>query len=122
MMHRVFSTILVLFLLSAHSAFAQGKLFTAWENRVRATAAKQPSWAVPVFTPTSGLVQLARTDMIRQYTATHTTTWNYGGSKGFNLIPWYKTEIDFNVPPYVQHNTPKAIDGAGELSVLLKYQ
>jgi hypothetical protein len=67
-------------------------------------------------------VQLARTDMIRQYTATHTTTWNYGGSKGFNIIPWYKTEVDFNVPPYVQHNTPKAVDGAGDLSVLLKYR
>lgn len=122
MMLRVFSAILVLFLLSANAAPAQSNFFTAWENRVRATAAKQPSWAVPVFTPTSGLVQLARADMIRQYTATHTTTWNYGGSKGFNLIPWYKTEIDLNLPPYVQHNTPAAMDGAGDLSVLLKYR
>jgi hypothetical protein len=121
-MRRSHSTLLVLLFLCASAANAQGSFFTAWENRVRSTAAKQPSWAVPVFTPTSGLVQLARTDMIRQYTSVHTTTWNYGGSKGFNLIPWYKTEIDFNVPPFVQHNTPKALDGAGDLSVLLKYR
>ncbi|SRR6266568_1575934 len=122
MMHRVFSVTLALFLLGANAAFAQNGFFGAWENRVRSTAAKQPSWAVPVFTPSSGIVQLARTDMIRQFTPTHTTTWNYGGSKGFNFIPWYKTEIDINPPSYIQHNTPKAVDGAGDLSALLKYR
>lgn len=122
MMHRVFSAFLVLFLLCAHAARAQSSFFTAWENRVRTTSAQQPSWAVPVFTPSSGLVQLARADIIRQYTATHTTTWNYGGGKGFSLIPWYKTEIDLNPPPFLQHNTPSAIDGAGDLSMLLKYR
>src|ERR1039457_5899248 len=121
-MRRSLSILLLLIFQCANAANAQGSFFTAWENRVRSTAAKQPSWAVPVFTPTSGLVQLARADMIRQYTSVHTTTWNYGGSKGFNLIPWYKTEIDFNVPPFVQHNAPKALDGAGDLSLLLKYR
>ena len=94
----------------------------SWESRVKATSAQQPTWAVPVFTPSSGLVQLARFDAIRQITPTLTTTWNYGGSKGFNLIPWYKTEIDFNAPPYIQHNNPKVIDGAGDASFLLKYR
>jgi hypothetical protein len=121
-MRKLIRPFCVLIFVSANLAFAQGRLFSAWENRVRATSAQQPSWAVPIFTPSSGLVQLARTDEIRQYTSTHTTTWNYGGGKGFNLIPWYKTEIDFNVPPYIQHNTPKAIDGAGDLSFLLKYR
>ena len=108
--------------LSGQPSSAQGNFFSSWENRVRATSAKQPSWAVPVFTPTSGLVQLARVDVIRQYTSTRTTTWNYGGSKGFNLIPWYRTEVDINLPSYIQHNTPKAFDGAGDLSALLKYR
>lgn len=67
-------------------------------------------------------MQLLRTDEIRQYTPTHTTTWNYGGSKGFSLIPWYKTEIDVNPPPYIQHDNPKVADGAGDLSFLLKYR
>jgi hypothetical protein len=113
---------LMLFLLTADISYAQGRFFSAWENRVRSTSAQQPSWAVPVFTPSSGLVQLARADIIRQYTPTLTTTWNYGGSKGFSLIPWYKTEIDVNPPPYIQHNTPKAVDGAGDVSFLLKYR
>src|ERR1700736_2046080 len=105
MISRIVPVFVVLLFLSQEGAFAQGGFLTAWENRVRSTSAQQPSWAVPIFTPSSGLVQLARTDEIRQYTATHTTTWNYGGSKGFSLIPWYKTEVDINVPPYVQLNT-----------------
>jgi len=108
--------------LSGQPSSAQRNFFSSWESRVRVTSAKQPSWAVPVFTPTSGLVQLARADVIRQYTSTHTTTWNYGGSKGFNLIPWYRTEVDINLPSYIQHNTPKVLDGAGDLSALLKYR
>jgi hypothetical protein len=121
-MRRFIPFCLVLFFSIASTAFAQGRFFAAWEDRVRSTSAQQPSWAVPVFTPSSGLVQLARADMIRQYTSTHTTTWNYGGSKGFNLIPWYRTEVDINMPPYIQHNNPKVLDGAGDLSFLLKYR
>jgi len=113
---------LLLFSASLGTVRAQSHFFTSWEDRVRTTSAQQPSWAVPVFTPSSGLVQLLRTDEIRQYTPTHTTTWNYGGSKGFSLIPWYKTEIDVNPPPYIQHNNPKVADGAGDLSFLLKYR
>ncbi len=121
-MRRIFSVCLALFFLCASSAFAQGRFLSSWEDRVRSTTAKQPSWAVPVFTPSSGLVQLLRTDEIRQYTPTHTTTWNYGGSKGFSLIPWYEMELDINPPPYIQHNNPKVADGAGDLSFVLKYR
>jgi hypothetical protein len=117
-----------LFFVCATASFAQTRLFnqslflSSWEDRVRATSAQQPSWVVPVFTPSSGLVQLLRTDVIRQYTPTHTTTLNYGGGKGVSLIPWYKTELDVNLPPYIQHNNPKVVDGAGDASFLLKYR
>jgi hypothetical protein len=121
-MHKFVSICLAFLLVSAGSAVAQNNIFSNWEGRVRTTSAQQPSWAVPVFTPSSGLVQLARTDMTRQITTARTITWNYDGSKGFNLIPWYKTEIDVNLPPYIQHNTPTARDGAGDLSFLLKYR
>lgn len=83
------------------SCTAQRALFGAWENRVRVTSSQQPAWAVPVFAPSSGLVQLIRFDGIRQITPTHTTTWNMDGGKGFNFIPWYKTEIDLNLPPFI---------------------
>jgi len=67
-------------------------------------------------------VQLVRFDFVRQYTSTHTLTSNYDNSKGFNFIPFYKTEVDINLPPLIQHNTPKAIDGAGDFSMILKYR
>ena len=121
-MHKYLSLCLAFLLFSASAVVAQSNIFSKWEDRVRSTSAQQPSWAVPVFTPSSGLVQLARADMIRQITAARTITWNYDGSKGFSLIPWYKTEIDVNLPPYIQHNTPTAKDGAGDLSMLLKYR
>ena len=101
---------------------AQTNFFSNWESRVRATVAKQPGWVVPVITPTSGIVQLIRPEIARQYTPTHTLTMNYGNTKGFNFIPFYNTEIDINLPPYIQHNTPKAADGAGDFSALLKYR
>lgn len=102
--------------------FAQDNFFSKWQDRVRATSARQPGWVVPVITPSSGIVQLVRADFVRQYTSTHFLTWNYDNSKGFNFIPYYNTEVDINLPPYIQHNNPKVVDGAGDFSMILKYR
>ena len=118
----ILATLFVMQGLSGLVVVAQDNFFTKWQDRVRKTSAQQPGWAVPVVTPTSGIVQLARIDVLHQWTSTETSTWNYGNSKGFNFIPYYKTEIDVNLPPYIQHNTPKAIDGAGDFSMVLKYR
>jgi hypothetical protein len=101
---------------------AQTGFFHNWENRVRATSAMQPAWPVPVVGSPSNIVQLARIDFVRQYTSTHTLTWNYVNGKGFNFIPFAKTEFDINMPAYIQHNTPKVSDGAGDFSVVAKYR
>jgi len=101
---------------------AQSNFFHAWQNRVRATSAAQPAWPVPVVGSPSTIVQLVRTDFVRQYTSTHTETWNYGNSKGVNLIPFARTEFDINLPPYIQHNTPKTADGTGDFSMVGKYR
>jgi hypothetical protein len=101
---------------------AQTGFFKAWEDRVRATSARQPAWPVPVVAPSAVIVQLARTDFVRQYTSTHTETWNYGNGKGINLIPFARTEFDINLPAYIQHNTSKVQDGAGDFSVVAKYR
>ena len=45
----------------------------------------------------STIVQLARTDFVRQYTATHTLTWIYDNGKGVNFIPFARTEFDINL-------------------------
>lgn len=100
--------LIVMTLLSSSGALhAQDNFFQAWEARVRATSARQPSWPVPVVSPSAVIVQLARVDFVRQYTSTNTTTWNYDNGKGVNLIPFARTEFDINLPPYIQHNNPR---------------
>ena len=113
---------IVLFSAVSIHCFAQRSFVKSWEKRVRATSSQQPGWAVPVFAPSSGLVQLIRFDAVRQFTPTHTTTWNIDGGKGFNFIPWYKTELDINLPPFILHNVKGNVDGPGDFSMLLKYR
>src|ERR1051326_3095307 len=117
---RAFVTVFM-FLAFARTSHAQEGFFSSWEDRVRATVAEQPSWPVPVVTPSSGLVQLFRTDFVRQISPVETTTWNYGNTKGIDIIPWYKTELDIAAPPYIHHNSTVK-DGFGDLSMLLKYR
>jgi hypothetical protein len=118
----VFNFVVSTSALSGTMAHAQAGLIHDWQNRVRKTISQQPAWAVPVVTPYAGIVQLVRSDVLRQYTPTRTLTMNYGNSKGFNLIPFYKTELDIDPPSYIQHNTPKTLDGAGDFSAVLKYR
>ena len=115
-------SLLIGFLVSiGPTAQPQSRLVTEWQGRVRKTVSEQPAWPVPVVTPSSSLVQLARFDAVRQITSTGTNTWVYGNSKGFNLIPWYKTEMDITLPSYIEHNSA-AKDGAGDWLLLLKYR
>ena len=99
-----------------------GWVFLFLGRRAGSTLAAQPAWPTAVVTANAGLVQLFRTDFVRQITPTEITTWNYGNSKGLDLIPWYRTEFDVTVPPYIQHNSPKVEDGFGDVSMLLKYR
>lgn len=104
------------------SSPAPTNFFSAWENRVRVTLAQQPNIPIPVIAPSSQMVQLFRFDAVHEYAPARTTTWIYDNNKGFNLIPFAKTEIDINFPTYVQHNTAATIDGAGDFSALIKYR
>jgi hypothetical protein len=104
------------------TVFAQTGFLHDWGNRVRATSAKQPAWPVPVVGSSSTIVQLVRTDFVRQYTSTHTLTWNYDNGKGVNFIPFARTEVDISLPPYIQHNSLKVLDGAGDFSMIAKYR
>jgi hypothetical protein len=121
-MMRFMTSVALFFSLSCSAAIAQTSFSHAWEDRVKATSAAQPGWVVPVVAPSSVLVQLARVDFVRQYTSTKTLTCNYDNGKGVNLIPFARTEFDINLPPYIQHNTPKVADGAGDFSVVGKYR
>jgi len=114
--------VLLLSTFAPAALIAQNSFTTSWEARVKKTSAQQPGWAVPVFAPTSGIVQLVRFDAQHQYTPTHTETWNFDSSKGFNFIPFARTEFDINVPPMILHNNPKVVDGAGDFSMVMKYR
>jgi hypothetical protein len=63
---------------------------------------------------------VVRTDIVRQITPARTSTWNYDNSKGVNFIPWNRTELVVNLPPYLQHNVVTVKDGAGDMSFLGK--
>jgi hypothetical protein len=101
---------------------AQDNFFTRWQQRATETQAKQPSWSVPVVAPYPMLIQVFRADFTRQVTPALTDTWNYGASRGLNLIPGFNSEFDFYYPPYIQHNSPTAKDGFGDVGFLGKYR
>jgi hypothetical protein len=117
---------LCLLALLSTAAFAQQptstNFFSAWENRVRATLSRQPSFPIPVIAPSSQMVQLFRFDFLHEYAPARATTWIYDNGKGLNLIPFANTEIDINIPTYVQHNNPKVVDGAGDFSTVIKFR
>ena len=112
----------VLVWFGSKAVVAQSGFFRNWESRVRATSARQPAWVVPVFSPSAVIVQLARFDVMHQYTSNHAEAWNYGGGKGVNLIPFARTEIDLNLPAYIEHNSATLRDGTSDFSVVAKYR
>ena len=120
-MIRKFGALLCL-LASASTLCAQDNFFERWQARASQTQAKQPSWSVPLVAPYPMLIQVFRSDFTRQITPTGTSTWNYGASRGLNLIPGFNSEFDFYYPPYIQHNSPTAKDGFGDVGFLYKYR
>jgi hypothetical protein len=115
-------------LLPAQDSFAtkqtvpQENFFSSWEHRTSATQAKQPAWPPPLITTFVGLIQVERSDFIRQTASTHVETWNLDGGKGLNLIPFANTEVDTNLPGYFLHSSPTVKDGVGDMSFVLKYR
>ena len=114
----------LLFFLAAASStlLSQENFFAKWESRATATQARQPSWPPPLVAPYPMLIQVFRADFTRQITPTETSTWNYGASRGLNLIPGFNSEVDVYYAPYLQHNTPKVKDGFGDVGFLYKYR
>jgi hypothetical protein len=102
-------------------ASAQDEFISSWQNRVRSTIAQQSPWPFALFTPSPNLAQLFRYSFVHQITPGGNDTWNYGFSKGFNLVPWYNTEFDINVPPYIQRSSG-INNGFGDFGMSLKYR
>jgi hypothetical protein len=121
MTRKTFS-LLVLLAATNTTLLGQDNFFAKWESRTSATQARQPTWPPPLISPYPMLIQVFRADFTRQITPALTSTWNYGASRGLNLIPGFNSEVDVYYAPYIQHNTPKAIDGFGDVGFLYKYR
>jgi len=112
--------LLTVVLVTSTSTHAQN-FFTRWEARASATQALQPKWAVPVVSPYPMLIQVFRSDFTRQISTTHVHTWNLDSSRGLNLIPFARTEIDIYTPPFFEHSDTTK-DGFGDFSMSAKYR
>jgi hypothetical protein len=100
----------------------QHSFVSRYQARVSATQAEQPHWVTPLVTVTPRLEQEIRSDFVRQTNGALYNTWNFGNSKGLELIPERHIELLFNVPPYFLHAAPKTNDGFGDVSFNSKYR
>src|ERR1700690_3558773 len=103
--------VMVVLCLSSTLSFAQDGYFADWFSRVDKTQAEQPRWVTPLATTTPRLEEELRYDQLWQEKAKGGTTNNYDGGKGLELIPFEKVEVIFNLPPYIDHNSPTAKNG-----------
>ena len=111
--------IAIFFIGTAGSLFGQSTFIERYQARVSATQAEQPHWVTPLITVTPRLEQEIRTDFVHQYNPKRFAIWNYGNSKGLELIPERHTEIIVNVPPFFSRSNG-ASDGFGDISFLAK--
>lgn len=92
-----------------------------YQARVTATQNEQPHWVTPLVTVTPRLEQELRTDFVHQYNPKGFAVWNYGNSKGLELIPQKHIEILINMPPFFNRSNGEQ-DGFGDLSFNSKYR
>src|SRR5437016_6552585 len=85
---------------------AQNGLSSDWFRRSGRAKADQPHWITPLATVTPRLEQEFRADFFIQPMQTGDDLLNLGGGKGLELIPTERVELLFNVPPYLEHNSP----------------
>ena len=86
------------------------------------TGTDQPHWATPLVTTNARIQQGFRTDFVRQTAPTGATTWNFGNTKGLQLIPFPRAELRISPPPFFEHSAPHTLDGFGDIAFRLKYR
>ncbi|MDP9038175.1 MAG: hypothetical protein M3O02_02735 [Acidobacteriota bacterium] len=101
---------------------AQGSYFERHQALVVATQLKQPSWATPLVTISPRIEQGFRADFVRQSLPNRESSWNLGGAKGLQIIPFARMEIRFSPPPFLTHSNPRLEDGFGDTAMRAKYR
>jgi hypothetical protein len=121
-MRKIVSFIVLAILCLTAKTYAQDGYFADWFKRVDKTKDEQPHWVTPLATTTPRLEEEYRYDQFWQTNSKGLTTDNYDGGKGLELIPFEKVEVIFNLPPYIDHNSPIAKNGWGDVAFLVKYR
>jgi hypothetical protein len=98
-------------------------LWARYQARAEATTVNQPHWASPLVTVNARIEQGFRTDFVRQTApTTGYTTWNYGNTKGLQLIPLPRVELRISPPPFLAHSAPRSLNGFGDIAFRIKYR
>ena len=92
-----------------------------WLRMVDKTRTLEPHYAAPLITTHVLLVQQFRYDMYWQEDVNANWTANYGASKGLEIIPNSRIEVNVGIPPYMVHQT-NVPDGFGDVSLFVKFR
>lgn len=101
-------------------ASGQESWFDKYEARLAETLSEQPHWATPLITTNPRVEEDVRTDFVRQSLAGGQQTWNYGNTKGLQVVPLRQVELRFSPPPFITHTNPKVEDGFGDAAFRAK--
>ena len=110
----------LLTVLAGLPASAQSNWFDRYEARLAATLAEQPHWATPLVTTNPRVEEDIRTDFVRQSLSGGQQSWNYGNTKGLQIVPFRRVELRFSPPPFITHTNPKVEDGFGDVAFRAK--
>ena len=110
----------LLLTLSTPRASGQDGRFAKYEARLAATLAEQPHWATPLVTTNPRVEEDIRTDFVRQSVTGGQQSWNYGNTKGLQIVPFRRVELRFSPPPFITHTNPKVEDGFGDVAFRAK--
>ena len=120
-MHQKITAVLgAVAMLATSQCRAQAGLFKEYQRRALATQVNQPMWATPLNTTSPRTEQGLRADFSRQTGSNGQSTWNYGGTKGLQILPLPRTEFQMSAPPFFSHSDPKVMDGFGDVSMRVK--
>ena len=68
------------------------------------------------------LEQDVRADFVRQSIAGGQRSWNYGSTKGLQIVPFRRIEFRLSPPPFITHTNPRVEDGFGDPAFRIKYR
>ena len=92
-----------------------------WMRTVDQVRASQPHSVAPLVTTHVLLVEQYRFDSSWQTNSNGAQADNYGNSRGLEIIPNSRMEVQVAPPPYIMHSD-NTVDGFGDVSMFAKFR